>query len=92
MRAQESIQFSNISVTPARFVLSGGKYQSACIGTGFGTVAVRQLGPDGITTVAASGNHAANGILVFDVGPGTYELTITTTTAVYSKITRIPGE
>ena len=79
-------------MTPARFVLSGGKYQSAVIGTGFGTVSVRQLGPNGLTTVPASGNHAANGLLVFDATPGTYELTITTTTAVYASITRIPGE
>lgn len=94
MRAQENISFQNISATPARFTLSGGRYQLAVVAIAFRKkkVAVRQLGPNGVTMLPASGNLAANGLVVFDVPPGIYELTITTATNVYACVTRIPGE
>jgi len=91
MRAQESVRFTNISATPARFVLSGGKYQLSGIGTGFGTINIRQLGPDGVVTIS-QGTLAANGVLILDAMPGVFELTITTVTAVHAAIVRIPGE
>lgn len=92
MRANESVFFSNISVTSSNFELKGGKYTFAVIGTGFGTVTLQMLGPDNSTWLSVSADIAANGGSVLDLCPGQYRVAIATTTAVYASVTRIPGD
>jgi hypothetical protein len=92
MRGQEVIKFSNISASQSFNLLNGGKYQSACIGTGFGTVQVRQYAANGVTSLSLGVSHAANGLIVFDAPPGQFEVQIVTATGVYITISRIPGE
>lgn len=84
----------------------GGHYlftAKATWGSG-GTVAVQRLAPDGSTYVdilaaydasAAEQNEpintlGANGALIIPLAPGAYQLTITTATAVYAEVARIP--
>lgn len=92
MRGGQNVNFSNISATPAAFELKGGLYQVDVIGTGFGTVTLQRLGPDGSTPLTAMAAFAANGTAQAYLPPGQYTLAIATTTAVYANITRIPFE
>lgn len=101
---QDRISFSNVS-TSQQFALMGGRYNVSVIGTSFGTVAVQKLGPDGSTyldikapmpgATAGSeadlvvGSFAANGVKTLDLAAGSYQLTVTTTTAVYAEIARV---
>ncbi len=86
----DAVAFSNISADTSNFQLLGGKYMFEVIGTGFGTVTLQKLGPDGTTYLSVSSALAANGGAVLDLPPGQYKVAITTTTAVYASISRIP--
>lgn len=112
MRSQEAVVLaSNASATVTGLSLAGGRYLIEVVGSSFGTVELKKLGPDGSTYLSinavyekADGTggtavlHAqtlfsANGAQVVDLPPGgSYELAITSTTAVYATATRIPLE
>ncbi len=107
MRTTEAIKFSNIGATTAAFALYGGRYAVGVVATfSSGSVKFQQLGPDGSTyldlkapyDVAGTeqddviGTFVANGMKVFDVPPGQYKLTITTASAVYANVVRVPLE
>lgn len=85
----------------------GGRYAISVSATfGGGSVALQQLGPDGTTYLDIKdhfnnagtaveltiGSFASAGVFVLDLPAGTYKFTITTATAVYASIARIPGE
>lgn len=96
MRAKLDSQFfSNISATTALFTLTGGKYAvDVHASFGGGNIHLQKLLPDGSTLldVGSSTNFTGDGTVAVDLGPGQYKFVITTATAVYAQIVRIPGE
>ena len=106
MRAQESYQVVNqAAATFGPFALEGGLYQLSAKGTwGGGNLALQQAMPDGTTFVALYGQPSsatpstfvasltADGVLYFELPPGTYQLVYTTGTAGYFALTRVPLE
>jgi hypothetical protein len=102
MRAGESFTgapVNEVTSTSAGFVLDGGKYWFAAVGTfNGGTVALQKLGPDGQTFVnagaTASVAFTTNGNGVVDLPPGQYQVTVTgsTTAAVWWEVIRINEE
>ncbi len=94
-RANNGQGFSNISATTAAFLLYGGKYAMTVHATwGGGNVHLQILLPDGSTylDVGSSTNFTADGFAVVDLPPGSYKFTVTTATAVYVSVTRIPND
>lgn len=87
----EQQTFSNISATTAAFTLRGGTYGVTVKATGFGTVKLQRLAPDGATYVSVSTDtdFAADGYASVNLPAGTYRFEITTATAVYADITSI---
>ena len=96
MRTQDTQTFTNLSATPALFPLKGGKYGVSVGPATFnaGNVHFQKVAADHSTLVdvSAATNFTAAGYAVVDLPPGQYSLTITTATAVYAAISRVPGE
>jgi hypothetical protein len=93
MRANEAKRFENISATTADFILMGGTYQIAVVGTGFGSVVMHQVCADGTTGVVTHTALVANGVATsIQIPPGAYRIVIVTATAVYVVVTRIPQD
>lgn len=93
MRARDSAFFKNFTGTTANFELGfGGVYGAEFCATGWGTVQLNVLGPDGVTWIAAVPAWTANGTVLLGLPSGTYQLVVVTATAVYVSISRIPGE
>jgi hypothetical protein len=94
MRSPEAVLFSNISATPAAFLLEGGAYVLDVVATwGGGSVTLNRLGPDGSTYLAAVTALTATGTSGAVALPkGRYQLAIATATAVYASVVRVPGE
>lgn len=94
-RALDRNNFQNISATTAAFELRGGKYLAQCVATfSAGNVHLQVLGPDGTTwqDVGASTNFTVAGVAVVDLPNAQYRWTVTTATAVYVSVNRIPGD
>jgi hypothetical protein len=99
VRAQDTQVFKNISATTAAFLLKGGRYGVDVIATfGGGSVILNRVAGDNSTVLpcpniagVATGFTAA-GYQAFDLPPGSYKLVITTATAVYASVSRVPGE
>lgn len=87
----EKQTFSNISASTAAFTLRGGTYGATVKATGFGTVKLQKLAPDGVTYVSVSTDtdFAADGYASVNLPGGTYRFEVTTATAVYADITSI---
>ena len=107
MRAQESYRQSNVAAgTYGPFTLDGGSYQLALECTGTPAIALQQCMPNGSTFVALFGrpntatpttwiaSGIASGVIItFDaLPPGTYQVVISTSTANFFALTRIPLE
>lgn len=95
MRGYESVKFANVASTPATFTLRGGKYGVAAVATfSSGSVDLQTLGPNGSTflDVGTATKFTSAGYAVIDLPPGVYQFTITTSTAVYASVTRIPND
>lgn len=95
MRAQESFTLlSNAAATGNPVTISnGGNYSLAVVATGSGNVTLQRLGPDGVTYITAATPVTATGITaVLGLAPGQYRAAVTTLTAVYAELTRIPTE
>jgi len=102
---QEGFTFSNFS-TAQKFTLTlGGRYMLSAKATwGGGNLKLQMLGPDGSTYVdifgaydvsAAQQNEPINtlladGAILADLPPGSYQLAPTTASAIYANIARIP--
>lgn len=92
--AGETKSFSNIAATTAGFALKGGDYMVAGHATwSAGNVELQGLGPDGATWLSAPTplKLTADGMITGYLPPGQYRFTITTATAVYCSVARIPG-
>lgn len=86
----EVFSFSNISATPASFILRGGNYGLTVSATfGGGNVALQRLSPDGSTYVTVITALTAAGYASANLPNGTYRLLITTATAVYADVVSI---
>jgi len=94
MRAQEAHFFTNISATTAAFGMDGGSYRLIATATfGGGNVGFEQLGPDGVTWLSVITALTANGQSgTTFLPPGQFRVTVTTATAVYAVIGRVPGD
>ena len=79
----ENFKFINISATTAPFTLRGGNYGLTCHATfGGGSVALQRLSTDGTTYVTVLTALTADGYGNANLPSGTYQLLITTATAV----------
>lgn len=72
------------------FYLLGGYYALSAIATGYGSITLQQLGPDGLTKLTAAPAIVANGITYVYLPPGTYNWSAVSVTAAYATIVRIP--
>lgn len=93
MRATDGNTASNISATTSAFRLTGGIYYVAAVATwGGGNVVLQVLGPDGSTYLPAHTALTANGVALAYLPPGQFRWAVTTATAVYAQVVRVPGE
>lgn len=89
--ATQSVNFSNISATTAAFQIFGGKYGLTVSATfGGGNVQLQALALDGSTFVNVGTAVTAAGQSTLDLPPGQYRIAVTTATAVFAALTRIP--
>jgi hypothetical protein len=80
----ENFSYSNISATPASFVLRGGNYGVTAKATwGGGSVTLQRLSPDGSTYVTAMTAFSADGYGNANLPGGAYRLLVATATAIY---------
>lgn len=92
MASTQSVQFKNISATPAsNFTLLGGTYAIQVNAATFGTVTLNALSIDGVTLLPVLPAFTANGSIIGEFGPGTYQLTIAGATGVFASITTLPS-
>ena len=98
MRAGESVTFANpLIATSPTFQLNGGKYWFVAVGGTFnsGTVSLQRLTPNGVAYITVGTNAAltADGGGVFDLPPGQYQVTLSTTgMVIYAEVVRINEE
>jgi len=86
----ETFSFQNISATPAAFTLRGGNYGLTCHATfGGGNIALQRRSSDGSTFVTVITALTADGYASANLPSGTYQLAITTATAVNCDITAV---
>lgn len=87
----ESNAFNLGSSSSAKFVLEGGGYCLTASATfGGGSVAIWMVGPDGSTLIATALSLSANGSIEGPLPAGTYQIVVTTATAVYASLQSIP--
>lgn len=83
--------FTNISATTATFQLLGGYYCLDAHGTwGGGSIQLNRLAADGSTWIAAGNPITADGAINYLLPPGRYQIAVTTATALYIQLGRIP--
>lgn len=105
MRATESYKQSNVAAgTYGPIILEGGEYQLAVHATTYGTIGLQQMMPDGSTFVALFGQPntatpttwvatlAADGILSYNIPPGTYQVVAAAGSGYTFAVTRVPLE
>jgi hypothetical protein len=87
----EQTSYSNVSSSQTGFKLLGGTYGITVTATwGGGSVDLKKLSADGSTYVSVlSSTFTANAYQTVNIPPGTYQLTVTTATAVYADITSV---
>jgi hypothetical protein len=94
--ANENLKFSNVGPSPPQsaFTLRGGKYMVMAHAASWsaGSATLELMAADGATFLPVSSalTFAADGVVIADLGPGTYNLVIATTTGVYVSIVGIP--
>lgn len=89
----EAFTWANIAATPAAFYVGlGGRYGLDVSATwGGGSVILNKLSQDGSTWIAVlPATFTTNGSQLVDLPVGAYQLAITTATAVYACLSRIP--
>jgi len=87
--------FAILNVGPGSYpiprALKGGKYALIASGTfGGGNVQLQALSMDGVTYINIGASITVAGLINFDLPPGSYQLTVTTATAVYAVIASVP--
>jgi len=94
MRGTEAFNKSNVAAgTYSPFVVSGGYYQFFAKATwGGGNMQLNQLAPDGVTWVANGAAITADGFQYVYLPPGQVQVVVTTSTANYFSLCRIPTD
>lgn len=108
MRAPEGNFYHSATATSSpTFLLEGGVYAVSVLQTGAGSVKLQRVGPDGSTLLDLTepfNNAGTEADLVVGtfagnlcksrlyLGPGTYQWTVTTSTAIFAELVRIPYE
>ena len=107
MRAGESFNLSNVAAATYKTgALMGGRYRLSITATwGGGNAILQQFLPDGTTAFTLFGNPStvtgpgtqvgsllADGVIDFTLQPGEHQIVITTASANYVSLTRIPLE
>lgn len=86
----ENVVFSNISATPASFVLRGGQYAVTVVATfGGGSVTLQRLAADNSTYVTCLTAFTAAGYATVNLPSGTYRLLVATATAIYVDVVSV---
>jgi hypothetical protein len=87
----DQVTYSNISASQSGVKLLGGTYGMTVTATwGGGSVDLKKLSADGSTYVSVlSSTFTANAYQTVNIPPGTYQLTVTTATAVYADLTSV---
>jgi len=89
--ATQTVNFSNIAATTAAFALLGGKYALTVTATfGGGNVQLQILSLDGSTWLNVGSSVTTAGVSTNDIPAGQYRLSITTATAVFASVSRVP--
>lgn len=89
--SNDGMTATGLSATPTAVPLLGGRYAFGVAATwGGGNVQLQVLMPDNSTYIAAGVALTANGTAVYDLPPGTYQVAITTATAVQFFLVRVP--
>lgn len=88
----EASAFNLGSANSKQFVLLGGIYVLDVVATGSGTVALQKVGPDGSTLITpqSASVSATGSVGPLYLAPGTYQITVTTLTAVYASVSSVP--
>jgi hypothetical protein len=90
---QDRISLSNASTSSAYVTLLGGLYSLSAIATwSSGSLQVGMLAGDGSTNIPVGTALSANGQNTVYIPAGQYRITVTTSTAVYATLVRIPAE
>lgn len=85
-------RFVNIAATTAAFPLTAGQYGLTVHASfGGGSVTLQRLAADGVTFVTCLTAFAADGYATVNLPAGTYQLLVTTATAVYVDINTVVG-
>lgn len=94
MRAGEAFQLASNAAagTYGPVYLLGGKYQLSLACTGTPSAQLNQMGADGVTYEPVGSAVVLAGVTIYDLPPGQYQLVVSTSTANYARITRIPEE
>ena len=90
---QESFQLANNNVAAPAQTVYGGDYIFSQQATGYGTIALQVLGPDGATyqTIASKTASDATGGTGISLGSNaTVKVVLTGTTAAYANLSRVP--
>lgn len=87
----DQVTYSSVAVSQTGFKLLGGTYGMTVTATwGGGSVDLKKLSADGTTYVSVlTTTFTANAYQTVNIPPGTYQLTVTTATAVYADITSV---
>lgn len=72
----DGAQFSNISATPTKFFLNGGRYGILVKASTYGSVTFQVEAPDGSTMLTAAAAFTADGSALVDLVPGYYTFAI----------------
>lgn len=87
----DQVTYSNISASQSGIALKGGSYGITVHATwGGGSVDLKRLAADNTTYITVlSATFTADAYQTVNIPPGTYQLTVTTATAVYADITSV---
>lgn len=87
----DQVTYSSVAASQTGFKLLGGTYGMTVTATwGGGSVDLKKLSADGSTYVSVlTTTFTANAYQTVNIPPGTYQLTVTTATAVYADITSV---
>lgn len=89
--ANDKFTFSNVSATPATFLLNGGQYAVTVHATSWnaGSVTLQRQAVDGATMVTCLAAFSADGYATVNLPQGTYQMTIASATGVYADVTSV---
>lgn len=87
-----ALLLSNASATSSASQWGGGRGIFSVVATfGGGSVTLQYLGPDESTWLTGATALTANGLIAFELPPGSIRVLVTTATAVYARVDQSKG-